>query len=313
MVTGGIGETGALESTEIYDPESNQWTPAMAMALARSGHHAILLKDGRLLVVGGPAECEIYDPTADEWRVCGELQVARSNFALVVSGSLGIIAVGGSATDGRALSSVEHYDRGGHCWRAAANLATARYQLSACVLADGSVLAIGGNSGALRGCILSSCERLATLDSPWVPTEPLAAPRHLAWGSSILGGDLLVLGGSAEGAAERYSYDSGAWRQVAPMSISRSYFFTATQLPGGRILVCGGQGKGGHFLADVEQFDPSTEAWEPSVSLACSRVQHTATLLQDGTVLVAGGKSPGAKVTAKEVENMQFVQGGSTT
>src|SRR5262249_16691236 len=67
---------------------------------------------------------------------------------------------------------------------------------------------------------------------------------------------------------------------------------TATLLPNGKVLVAGGYTGGvggGSTLSISELFDPASGAWTRTVSLAVARFSHTATLLPDGGVLVAGG------------------------
>lgn len=66
---------------------------------------------------------------------------------------------------------------------------------------------------------------------------------------------------------------------------------TATLLPDGRVVVIGGErlNPRREMLASVEIYDPSTDTWSPSAPLPESRANHTATLLDDGTILVIGG------------------------
>jgi hypothetical protein len=66
LVTG--GETA---DCEIFEPNNNAWRAAPAMARARTGHRAVLLGDGRVLVVGGTSDetdrsTEIFDPLHSE-------------------------------------------------------------------------------------------------------------------------------------------------------------------------------------------------------------------------------------------------------
>ena len=68
----------------------------------------------------------------------------------------------------------------------------------------------------------------------------------------------------------------------------REAFITATLLPNGKVLVVGGRDSIGP-IASAELYDPATGIWSSTGSLNTGRDAHTATLLQDGTVLVAGG------------------------
>jgi hypothetical protein len=81
------------------------------------------------------------------------------------------------------------------------------------------------------------------------------------------------------------------WTSLRPLA-GRRKGHTATLLADGRVLVAGGVygGFGGPGeLATVEIYDPGTGNWTSTGSLQVARQLHTATLLEDGRVLVAGG------------------------
>jgi Kelch motif len=61
------------------------------------------------------------------------------------------------------------------------------------------------------------------------------------------------------------------------------------------VLVAGGQGTNG-FLSSAELYDPATNTWSATGSLATTRVECTATLLQSGQVVVAGGEATGGAI-----------------
>ncbi len=68
---------GGGNSTEIYDPSRGIWSKAADTIEDREEHTATLLKDGRVLVVGGASgtngqpfpttSAAVYDPVADTW------------------------------------------------------------------------------------------------------------------------------------------------------------------------------------------------------------------------------------------------------
>jgi N-acetylneuraminic acid mutarotase len=68
--SGGI-DPEPLDSTELYDPEANRWTPVGSLRQARERHTATLLPNGKVLVLGGsgPGQLswvELYDPVIDQ-------------------------------------------------------------------------------------------------------------------------------------------------------------------------------------------------------------------------------------------------------
>jgi N-acetylneuraminic acid mutarotase len=113
-------------------------------------------------------------------------------------------------------------------------------------------------------------------------------------------GTVLVVGGSdgssALKSAEIYDPGTGTWTAVAGTATGR-YSHTITLLLNGEVLVAGGLGSAGQPVASVEKYTPATlpsiGSWSPTGGLNTARHVHTATLLQDGKILVTGGNDGG--------------------
>src|SRR5207237_9755033 len=76
---------------------------------------------------------------------------------------------------------------------------------------------------------------------------------------------------------------------------------TATLLPGGNVLVAGGEDSAGSMLQSSEEYVTVLNRWLPAPALRSPRVGQTATLLQDGRVLVVGGLSALAPAATSEL------------
>jgi MYXO-CTERM domain-containing protein len=175
-------------------------------------------------------------------------------------------------------------------------------------LADGRTLVVGGLTGNLSS--LSAVDQAYLIDpsasSPQKKVSKVASMstvRHGHAAALLPGGRVLVVGGfpdaknqAALASAEVYDPASNTWTTIESTGAARAWA-TATPLPDGRVLLVGGT-DGKNSLDSVESFDPFAKdgagKWNGLAPMkvgseSLGRYAHSATLLLDGRLLVAGG------------------------
>lgn len=183
-------------------------------------------------------------------------------------------------------------------WTKTGNMKTAR-EPAAILLANGQVLVAGGDGS---NGLLASAELYNPATGQWRATGSM---NSAGGGAMTLLRNGQVLSNGAD--VELYNPSTGTWTVTASMSTAR-YSFTQTLLPTGKVLVAGGQEKGCTsppcpILSSAELYDPSTGTWSPTGGMNSARVGHTATLLANGLLLVAGGGSGNGTLASAELYN----------
>ena len=93
---------------------------------------------------------------------------------------------------------------------------------------------------------------------------------------------------------------------------------TATLLPSGKVLIAGGFHYEDNyptrfFVTSAELYDPASGTWSATGSLETGRCGHTATLLPNGKVLLAGGQTDSSIPTTNSAELYDPATGTWTT
>lgn len=183
----------------------------------------------------------------------------------------------------------------------------ARHFHTATLLTNESVLVVGGAGGSGgEPEPLRSAELYDPHTESWTATSNMSAPRTAHTTTPLHDGTVLVAGGNSDtsdlASAEVYDPSSGIWAVTGTMLTARAVH-TATLLPDGKVLVAGGADsmRPSASMASAELYDPASRSWVATASMGTPRQRHTATLLADGSVLVAGGANSRGALASAEV------------
>lgn len=188
---------------------------------------------------------------------------------------------------------------------ATGSMTAPRVHHSETLLNDGRVLIVGGNYTANWWEILNSAEIYDPATGTFTLTGSMSTTRTQHTATLLDNGKVLITGGSAPGqlaSAELYDPGTGTFTTTGSMTIAR-YMNTATLLTNGKVLVVGGQAcsSPGCGLASAELYDPASGVFIPTGSMTTVRQGHTATLLANGNVLIAGGDNEGPYLASAEL------------
>ncbi len=238
------------------------FSPAASMHQARFGHTATLLQNGKVLVAGGGTIDDI-------------------------------------------LASAELYDPATDTWTTTGSLSAAREYHTATLLNSGKVLVVDGSDGPTT---LRSAEIYDPATGTWSSAgTPLSKrARHAA--VLLASGKVLVLFGftaddntTPSSSAELYDPSTNAWTSagIAPGGGARA-LAAGFYLPGPNYAIAyGGIDANNNPLATGAGYSATTGWIGPFPSMTTARYLFTASVLQSGQALVAGGYNTSPIATAE--------------
>lgn len=312
--------SGALsETTEPFDVFGRgQWTTTGSMAGPRRDHTATLLDDGTVLVVGGTASgAEIYDPATGSFAPTTSAPVfshgQRMTATKLDDGT--VLLVGGTLQP----RAGEIYDPVAGTFDSTATRTNApRVVHTATKLPDGRVLLAAGKDPS--GPSHALAEIFDPASGSYTAIGDLNEDRSSHAAVLLSDGRVLVVGGqqtTSPGFA--ISLATAELHQGTTFSLAGDALARARTSPlvallnDGRVLVGGGLS-----TEAPELFDPVTDTFEDTGDLAVPHSRGTATRLENGVVLVAGGFTDVGPVVTDQAElyytrTAEFVPGASMT
>lgn len=308
LIAGGMSSSGVVNSAELYTPASQTFAAANAMNVARWSHTATLLNDGTVLVAGGSSvssqttlnSAEIYDPVAGIFTLLPDtLNTARVGHTSTLLSNGQVLIVGGYDPTTGLIADAELYDPAAQVFIDLGNTNAPRFHHTATLLQNGQVLIAGGETDPTPTGSLNTAEIFNP--ATWTFTAlsvNMTSAREGHAATLLNNGQVLLTGGDPPGAgtvntAEIYDPSSNTFTAVSSVMTTSRMYHDAVLLNGGKVLLSGGESDSGGnstVLNTAEVYDPTSQTFTAVAGNTTGIGEYqTATLLNDGTVLLDGG------------------------
>jgi hypothetical protein len=266
------------------------FTATASMITPRFSHTATLLPSGMVLIAGGNTACpndrscigtrgaELYDPVTGSFAATGSMSMTNPKGGILLPDGR-VLFVGKNMSE--PFAHVEIYEPSSGNFVVAGNSKTLDVVSSATLLIDGRVLFTGWNA--------SSIPRAELYDpgsGSFVPIANWPAGAEYARAFAALAdGRILFETGAL------YDPATGMFSDAVGQGLLKYLYLIppAKVLLNGQVLFAGGSNDGGN-VSEAELYDLPAGMFAFTGSMSVARNRHSATLLPDGTVLIAGGQ-----------------------
>jgi hypothetical protein len=290
LISGGIAPGGnATNSAEFYSASKKKFLATGSMSIARAGHQMQWMPQSpertynQAVVLGGFTGTAAISGTSITYTM-NVLDNAEVFYPATGIFGLDQAPEGALMSNGRAFAASIAFP---------GNLSTDFLQ--------GHVLIIGGvcNASDLESCRTANIlhpddDKITTTSNPKVPIM-METLTNLADGTALMTGGIDDFSGTITNSAEIFNPPNEFFIMLAAPMMEARAGHTATLLNDGTVLIAGGMvNLNGEMTAvdSAEIYNPVTLTFSPVLApMIAPRVGHTATLLKDGRVLLAGGSN----------------------
>lgn len=322
LLAGGWGGSMGMSAVcEIYDPTMEKWSRTGDLKNRRAGHRTFLLPNGKVLIAGGHdahvqgndqtcfslSTCEIYDPSTKEWTYTTSLPEKPSYFGAALLPTGEIFIAGGGERDDNATPKIFFnttllFTPGVGEWNPGGSTTGVHGFSTLSALPNGKAILIGGAIDCANSVQTNATELYDFASRTWATGANLLIGRDHQTATLLTTDKLLIVGGQtgrvSTSTCEFFDYTNNTCTAAPDLALARA-MHTATLLADGRLLIVGGatgdltDQQSLDLPRKTELFSSFSNRWESSAPLLQGRYGHTATLLEDGRVLVVGGWNHG--------------------
>jgi hypothetical protein len=287
----------AGQNSGIYDPVAGFWSSTGPMQLPRFSHAISVSTKGEALVSGGFAggsyqtACELYNSSSNTWRTTTPMTTARGNHTSTLLPNGLVLVAGGKVASSTSTAECELFNPSDESWVATGPMLQPRSYHSAILLPNGKVMVVGGAG--------STCEIYDSVTGRWSSTGSLSSPRDSQMVGMLPDWTVVCWGGFNSPDSLSFELATGLWKYVG--FVAGVWIPSGCNINGG-LMCCGGENTG-TFKPDpaVRVYNVGSPYWANASSMLTGRMNHRATLLHGGKVLVSGGTTISGTTNAAEL------------